>query len=478
MSLKFNRRILLKRALKASSFVAGMPLLECTLNANGTAYANGTSIETLYGTFFMGNGKARDTWVPTNSSGNLDPNWNCASDDPLRPIIDSDCKPDVSIITGLDSPNLRNGPHKHAQSLSLSGGVGTTAGDKSFANATIDQIVAEYYSCESIVASCCRKVSDNANNLERFISWRGVDVPNSPILDPKQLFNSIFSLSDPNSGSTDPILATKRSILDQVIGDIQNLKNQGISATDQRRLDEHLAAVRSVEQQIDDFVEDTTASSIAALSQDIDDIYPSGFGVSYNNGVLNLSNTAQQIDARWDMLCKITALALSSGKRPAFALAFTHAGDQTALPVQVNFPTRGVHSLAHTAQDSAQEDMNRVTSYQVEQFCKLVNTLQEQQDVTGNRLIDRAIVLGTSELDHGYGAEHIHEDIPMFLAGHANGKIRAGVHLDANGKQVGNAGLTALQAALGETADFRTSSGHLAKPNGPLEGMLDFSGSL
>ncbi len=478
MPTKFTRRILLKRALKASSFVAGMPLLECMLNSSGTAYANGNVIETLYGTFFMGNGKARDTWIPTNSSGNLDPNWSCSNDDPLRPIIDTGCKPDVSIITGLNSPNLRNGPHKHAQSLALSGGAGVRDGDKSFAEATIDQMVAEHYGGESIVASCCRKLSGNANNMERFISWRRVDVPNSPILDPKQLFNSVFSLSEPGNGGTDPVLATKKSILDQVMGDIQSLKSQGISATDQLRLDEHLAAVRSLEQQIDDTVDDGAASSIAALSGEIDDIYPSGFGVSYNDGVLNLSNNAQQIDARWDILCKITALALSSGRRPAFALAFTHAGDQTALPPQVNFPTRGVHSLAHTEQDSAQEDMNRVTVYQVEQFCKLINTLQDQQDVTGNRLIDRTMVLGTSELDYGYGASHVHENIPMLLAGHANGKIRMGVHLDADGKQVGNAGVTALQAVLGETADFRTAAGYVAKPNGPLDGMLNFSGTL
>lgn len=478
MPINFHRRIFLKRALKTSSFVVGMPLLECMLNDSGTAYANGNPLETLYGTFFMGNGKARGTWVPTNSAGNLDPNWNSASDDPLRPIIEYDCKADVSVITGLNSPNLRNGPHKHAQSLSLSGGVGTRDGDKSFADATIDQIVAEYYTSESIVASCCRRVSNNANNLERFISWRRVDVPNSPILDPKQLFNSLFSLSGPGTGGADPALVTKKSILDQVRRDIQNLKNQGISNTDQLRLDEHLAAVRSLEQQIDDFIDDSGASEIETLAQDIDDRYPSGFGVSYTNGVINLSNTAQHINARWDIICKITALALSSGRRPAFALAFTHAGDQTPLPVQVNFPTRGTHSLAHTAQDSAQEDMKRVTTYQVEQFCKLVNTLQAHQDVTGNRLIDRAVVLGTSELDYGYGAEHFHNDIPMLLAGRANGRLRTGIHLNANGKQVGNAGLTALQAALGETADFRTPNGHVAKPDAPLEGLLDFSGTL
>ena len=70
MSLKFNRRSILRGILGSSAVYMGLPTLDCFLNGNGTAFADGAKLPVRFGTYFSGLGLT-DTptggtrWVPT-----------------------------------------------------------------------------------------------------------------------------------------------------------------------------------------------------------------------------------------------------------------------------------------------------------------------------------------------------------------------------------------------------------------------------
>src|SRR6187402_3053168 len=70
MSLKLNRRSVLRGMLGGGAVYMGLPALDAFLNGNGTAFANGAKLPVRFGTYFWGLGLT-DTptggsrWVPT-----------------------------------------------------------------------------------------------------------------------------------------------------------------------------------------------------------------------------------------------------------------------------------------------------------------------------------------------------------------------------------------------------------------------------
>ena len=70
MSLRFNRRSLLRGMLGGAAVCVGLPALDMFLNGNGTAFADGAKLPVRFGTYFWGLGLT-DTptggtrWVPT-----------------------------------------------------------------------------------------------------------------------------------------------------------------------------------------------------------------------------------------------------------------------------------------------------------------------------------------------------------------------------------------------------------------------------
>ena len=65
-------------------------------------------------------------------------------------------------------------------------------------------------------------------------------------------------------------------------------------------------------------------------------------------------------------------------------------------------------------------------------------------DPSGATLLDRGLIYGTSE--YGEGWKHSVKELPVVLAGGANGRIARGVHARDQGGNLAKAQLTALQA--------------------------------
>src|SRR5690349_9036974 len=88
-----NRRRLLRGILNGSAVTVALPLLDCFLNDNGTALANGAPMPVRFGTWFWGLGMQSKIFVPKKTGRNYDLPEEIAS---LAPVQD-----DINLLTNL-----------------------------------------------------------------------------------------------------------------------------------------------------------------------------------------------------------------------------------------------------------------------------------------------------------------------------------------------------------------------------------------
>ena len=97
----------------------------------------------------------------------------------------------------------------------------------------------------------------------------------------------------------------------------------------------------------------------------------------------------------------------------------------------------------------------------VETLAFYLQTLDSIKEGDGT-LLDRSLILAHSET--GFAKIHALENIPMFLAGGAGGKIKTGMHVKMDGEPVTRVGLT-VQQSLGIPVDsWGTMSLNTSKP--------------
>ena len=100
----------------------------------------------------------------------------------------------------------------------------------------------------------------------------------------------------------------------------------------------------------------------------------------------------------------------------------------------------GMHKICH---DGFWQEVRDITEYQMQAFARLLEPFNAP-DPSGATLLDRGLIYGTSE--YGEGWKHSVKELPVVLAGGANGRIARGVHARDQGGNLAKAQLTALQA--------------------------------
>src|ERR1700744_428549 len=67
-----NRRKVLRGVVNGSAVTVALPLLNCFLNGNGTALADGTAMPGRFGTWFWGLGMTKSIFVPKKLGAGYD----------------------------------------------------------------------------------------------------------------------------------------------------------------------------------------------------------------------------------------------------------------------------------------------------------------------------------------------------------------------------------------------------------------------
>lgn len=434
-----SRRTLDRRTfLRGAGVSIALPALEAMFDAHGTALAQGGAIPRRFVVWFWGNGNEPDRWTPA-AAGNA---W--TPSEPLQAL--APIKDYVSVVTGMGLATLgKNNPHVEGV-VGIMGGTNpalhpsfTGAGGDwnymSFAGPSLDQVIAghigsgtRFKSLE--VGATTPHGSSGPGSAISYISHTGPYNPNRYSQKPDEVFTRLFGGAAPTAGmGPDPMLAVRASVLDVVKQDAAALK-QRLGVSDRRRLDDHLEAIRALEQRVKATARTAPASPTCKTP------------------ARPVAVTGERARARvmGDLVAMALACDLTRVVTFEFSSPATHVSYEP-FPGKLlcNGSPTSFHEYEHC--NGFTDTTRTVLRYFVEEFARFAALLKATPEGSGN-LLDHACLFGTSEVADGW--VHKHDNFPLLLAGRAGGALKSGLHVpiggDAASRNAARVPLTILRA--------------------------------
>ncbi|HTF86886.1 MAG TPA: DUF1552 domain-containing protein [Planctomycetota bacterium] len=358
------------------------------------------------------NGAQMDLWTPART-GALEVLPRTLG--PLEPWRSS-----LLVLSGLTHDKARphgDGPGDHARAAAAfltAAQPRKTAGADLRVGISVDQVVAaalgtrtrlrslELGTESAILGNRCD--SGYACAYASNISWRGPSTPAAKEIDPRLVFERLFSDGprDENASARAERLARRKSVLDSVRADARSLDAR-LGVADRQRLQEYLYGVRELERRIEAAEKARTAAPDGAEA-------PSGIPESFAEHVRVLGG--------------LLALAFATDSTRVASLMLANEGSNRAYP-ELGVP-EGHHFISHHG--NVPENRAKVAlidRFHVSLLAEIVGLLAAR--VEGEEtLLDHCLVVYGSGISDGN--RHNHEDLPMLLVGRGGG-VQSGRHL-------------------------------------------------
>jgi hypothetical protein len=178
-----------------------------------------------------------------------------------------------------------------------------------------------------------------------------------------------------------------------------------LGAGDKRKLDEYLAAVRDIERRIQRAEEQNITMKLPHMER------PSSIPDDYEQ-YCKLMMDMQVIAWQTDMT-RVTSFTMG---RDGSNRAYREIG-----------VSDGHHSISHHQQDPERvEKLIKIDELHTAMFGYLLQKLHETPDGDGTLLDHSLVVFGSSLSESNI---HTHDDLPIVLAGNANGQVKGNRHL-------------------------------------------------
>ncbi len=426
-----SRRALIDRraCLKGLGVSLALPLMDAMGWAD-TAAGKLYKPPVRLGFMYMPHGVIMDQFWPADAESFL--SSPPSAFEPLRPILDQ-CLT-MKGISGVPIAPFNGAPH----ALELSTWLTATlpAPDKrSEINIAIsaDQVAANHVGAFTTLpslelATMPQNWKENQEGLnEGYYSHCSYRSPTQVVpaeTNPRNVLNRLFHKQD-QSGDAMQAKALDRSLLDVVLGGARDLR-QTLPTTDQRKLDEYLDSVRSVERRI------------AAIEYRQKEAALEKAGVRASKRYATDSPPIEikipDGDKRSEymqVMCDLNVLAFQTDT----TRVCTYIGSR---PNGASYPELGFndqhHSQTHHGNDPKMvEKVAKITEFNVAQFAYMVKKMHSLREADGT-LLDNCIMMWGSGLEDGN--QHTRENLPFILAGRGGGSINTGRFLpDAEGNQ-------------------------------------------
>jgi len=430
MKKRFDRRTMLRGSLAGGAVSMGLPLLDCFLNDNGTALAQGAPLPLRFGAWMWGCGMNPERWAPTT----VGEGW------ALPPELialgrelpsGGNVRDHVSVLSGFDvtldgRPNF---PHSGGLVTTLTGTVPEQ--DGVYVAPTLDSVISSQIGGVTRFRSIEMSATGNPNQA---YSREAQGVPNAPELSPAALYARVFGpeFADPNAGPfvPDPRLMLRQSVLSVVKEDRDRLA-QEVGTYDKQRLDQYFTSVRQLEHQID-----VLLAGPPDLEACMKAPQPSGESLGTEVGQSKLTNK---------LMAELLSFALACDQTRVFSMMFSAplSGLRQAGSSSQH------HQLTHDeAIDPGLGYQPEATAFvldSMEAWADFVETLAAIPEGDGT-LLDNCLVFAHSDVS--FAKVHGIIGIPMMIAGRAGGRIKPGVHVNGNAAPSTRVGLT-LQQVMG-----------------------------
>lgn len=428
MSNRFGRRQILRGMLGGAGVTVGLPFLECFLDTNGTALANGRPLPVRFGTWNWGCGMTPQRFVPTKAGAD----WELTPE--LKYI--ADVRQHINLFTGFKAildgkPNL---PHISGMQAIRAGGVAETMA-KPMDIPTIDVLVGDVIGTDTRFRSLEMAATGDPKHSYSYRSATGF---NPAEVSPVALYTRVFGpeFQDPNAADfkPDPAIMLRKSVLSGVAEQRATFLS-GLGHADRTRMDEYFTSVRQLEKQLELQLQKPPPAEACKVAGK-----PAETPVGTEIGVV-MSNHK--------LMAEILAMALACNQTKVFNVVFSDSASNLRMPGEQMIH----HLMTH------EEPIDQKLGYQpkaayfversMESWALFVRTLANVREGDGC-LLDNCLVMGHSDTE--FARLHSINGIPVMSAGRAGGKLKTGIHVNEVGEPVSRIGFT-FQQVMGVPID-------------------------
>jgi hypothetical protein len=437
-----KKHISRRTVLKGMGVGVALPMLDAMVPA-GTAFAKTeaaasaskvrlVAMEMVHGAAgSTAYGAKKFLWAPEKTGRDFD--LAATSLSSLEP-----CRTDLTIVSNTDLRNAEaftlpeiGGDHFRSSAVFLTQShPKQTEGNDVHAGTSLDQLYAQKFGQDTPIPSMQLSIEnvDQAGGCTYgysciytdTISWASPSQALPMVRDPRVVFDQLFGVGATKEERQANLRADK-SILDWVTTQISQLRKD-ISATDKARLNEYLENVREIERRIQR-VEARNASGEARAFPEA----PIGVPDSFEEHV--------------KIMMDLIALAFASDTTRVFS--FKLGRDASGRSYPESGVSTGFHNASHHGEREERIlDFAKINRYHVSMVPYLLEKLKNTPDGDANLLQNSLVLYGSPIANPNI---HNHRRAPLFVAGHAGGRLKGGVHIKAaDGTPMANPMLTML----------------------------------
>ncbi|MEO7297219.1 MAG: DUF1552 domain-containing protein [Verrucomicrobiota bacterium] len=364
---------------------------------------------------YVPNGANMVDWTPKAEGANVDFPYIL---EPLKPF-----QKDILVLSGLAHDKARahgdgGGDHARASATFLTGcQARKTPGVNIKVGISVDQIAAQNIGNQTRFRSLELGCEGNRQAgscdsgyscaYQANISWKSESTPMPPEIDPRLVFERFFTNGSPGdiSENQERRKRHQKSILDFVLEDVRRLQSN-LGATDRRKLDEYLSAVREMEERIEKAEKFATALPAGDRPTGI----PGG-----------TDGFEKHIRLMYDL--QALAFQTDTTRVSTFLVAFD-GSNRSYNQIGIG---EGHHDLSHHANDETKKQkIAKINHFHSTQFAYFLEKLKSIPEGDGS-LLDNCMVVYGSGI--GDGNAHNHNNLPVLMAGGGGGAMQTGRHV-------------------------------------------------
>ena len=440
MTVITQKHLSRRSLLRGAGVALGLPLLDA-MHPALAAPAKTAKPASRLGVVYVPNGVTMNEWLPAQLGSDFE------FTRILKPL--ERFRSDITLISGLENHaanKAKGGAHAKASGSFLSGSIPKyTAGADVRAGVTFDQVAAQHFAAESRVPSLQLGCEDSrmVGNCDtgsscaytNSLSWKNPETPLAVEVNPRSVFERLFGTVDP---SLDPATRARRALYRKSILDLTRQNTQSLAATlgasDKRKLDEYLTAIREVETRIAKAEKDPEVPMGEK---------PSGIPFAFDEYV--------------KLMFDLQVIAFQADLTRVATMMIGREGSVRTYP-EIGVPDPHHPLTHHRNHPDFIEKVTKINCFHVQLFSYFVERLKATPDGDGTLLDHASILYGGALSD---GNQHSNKNLPLLVAGHAGG-LRGGRHVQAPaGTPVTNLFVNMMDRAGIPAENFGDSTGKL-----------------
>jgi hypothetical protein len=286
-------------------------------------------------------------------------------------------------------------------------------------------------------------------------SYENANSVNAPEWSPIRFYQRLFGpdYQDPNAAEfkPDPRAMVRKSVLSGVLEETKAL-SRAAGAEDRARLDQYFTGLRELEKQFD--IRLAKPQPLAACHH-----------VDAPKDEPRAGLDANLVAERHKIMTDLLVMAVACDQTRVFNMAYAGETSATSKPGYEKPHHTATHEEPTDPVLGYQKEVSWFTRRAMESWAYYVQALASVREGDGT-LLDNVLVYGLSDIS--YAKVHSLDNIPMFTAGRAGGRIKTGLHIAGNKDPGTRLGYTMMKLLGVDTPSWGNQSNTTSKEIGEI----------